>query len=69
MAKDSAVDRAEAAENQLRDANFRVDKAKEEKEMLTKKFSQIKHDLETSQSELVNANLNLETKEKTLHSV
>ena len=69
IAKDNAVDRAEIAENQLRDANLRVDKAKEETLTLTKKFSQIKHDLETSQEELINTNVKLELKEKTLHAV
>lgn len=69
VAKDSAVDRAEIAENQLRDANIRVDKANEEMQALNKKYQQIKHDLETSQEEMINANVKLELKEKTLHAV
>ena len=69
MAKDEAVDRAETAETALRDANFRVEKAKEEMMALEKKYSQIRNDLTTSQEELVKANEKLELKEKTLHQV
>lgn len=69
IAKDEAVDRAESAENSLRDANFRVEKAKEEMMALEKKYSQIRHDLETSHDELGMANEKLELREKTLHQV
>ena len=69
VAKDEAVDRAESAENSLRDANFRVEKAKEETMTLEKKYQQIKSDLVTAQEEFVKANEKLEQKEKTLHQV
>ena len=69
VAKDNAIDRAEAAEIQLRDANLRVDKAKEEMGILSKKYQQIKHELDTSQTELTKTNEMLELKEKALHAV
>lgn len=69
IAKDNAVDRADAAEIQLRDANLRVDKAKEEMGILSKKFQQIKHELNTSQTELTKTNETLDLKEKALHAV
>lgn len=69
VAKDEAVDRAETAENALRDANFRVEKAKEEAMALEKKYAQIRNDLTTAQEEMVKANEKLEMKEKTLHQV
>lgn len=69
MAKDEAVDRAETAENALRDANFRVEKAKEETMALEKKLSQLRNDLTTSQDELLKANEKLDLREKTLAKV
>ena len=69
VAKDEAVDRAETAENSLRDANFRGEKAKEETMALEKKYTQIRNDLTASQEEMVKANEKLELKEKTLHQV
>ena len=63
------MDRAETAENSLKDALFRVEKAKEEKLTLEKKLTQIKNDLLTSSEELEKASEKLDLKEKALHQV
>ncbi|KAG9511244.1 hypothetical protein GZH46_00191 [Fragariocoptes setiger] len=66
LEKDNAVDRAEQAEQQARDANLRAEKAEEEVRGLQKKIQQIENELDTVQENLSQANVKLEEKEKTL---
>ena len=67
--KDNALDKMETAENQLRDANMRGEKANEETMILENKLKQIENELVNSQNELENTTKRLEDKEKTLTNV
>lgn len=69
LEKDNAVDRAEQAEQQARDANLRAEKSEEEVRALQKKIQQIENELDQVQEGLSQANVKLEEKEKTLQNV
>lgn len=69
LEKDNAVDRAEQAEQQARDANLRAEKSEEEVRGLQKKIQQIENELDQVQEQLSQANVKLEEKEKTLQNV
>lgn len=69
LEKDNAVDRAEQAEQQARDANLRAEKSEEEVRGLQKKIQLIENELDQVQEQLSQANVKLEEKEKTLQNV
>ena len=69
LEKDNAVDRAEQAEQQARDANLRAEKSEEEVRGLQKKIQLIENELDQVQEQLSAANVKLEEKEKTLQNV
>lgn len=69
LEKDNAVDRAEQAEQQARDANMRAEKSEEEVRVLQKKIQQIENELDQVQEDLSQANVKLEEKEKALLTV
>jgi tropomyosin-1 len=69
LEKDNAVDRAEQAEQQARDANLRAEKSEEEVRALQKKIQQIENELDQVQESLSQANAKLEEKEKLLQNV
>merc|ERR1739844_426175 len=64
LEKDNAMDRADACEQQAKDANLRAEKAEEEVRDLQKKMQQLESDLDITQEKLMNANQRLEEKEK-----
>merc|ERR1712045_712156 len=66
LEKDNAMDRADACEQQAKDANLRAEKAEEEVRDLQKKMQQLESDLDITQEKLMNANQRLEEKEKAL---
>merc|ERR1712001_141580 len=69
LEKDNAMDRADACEQQAKDANLRKKKAKEEVEALEKKMQQLENELSQTQTNLETATKNLEEKEKALQNV
>merc|ERR1712001_813169 len=68
LEKDNAMDRADACEQQAKDANLRAERAEEEVRELQKKMQQLENDLDQTQEKLMNANKNLEEKEKALQN-
>merc|ERR1712240_664177 len=60
LEKDNAMDRADACEQQAKDANLRAEKAEEEVRDLQKKMQQLESDLDVTQEKLLNANQKLE---------
>uniref|UniRef100_T1KZW1 Tropomyosin n=1 Tax=Tetranychus urticae TaxID=32264 RepID=T1KZW1_TETUR len=66
--KDNAMDRADAAEVSLREANARVSKAEEEIMILEKRLTQIQEDLVHATEQLAKTNEELESKEKNVHA-
>merc|ERR1712226_1694810 len=68
LEKDNAMDRADACEQQAKDANLRAERAKEEVEALEKKMQQLEHELTQTQTNLDTATHNLEEKEKALQN-
>merc|ERR1711884_1002488 len=54
------MDRADACEQQAKDANLRAEKAEEEVRDLQKKMQQLESDLDVTQEKLLNANQMLE---------
>merc|ERR1712012_765092 len=60
LEKDNAMDRADACEQQAKDANLRAEKAEEEVRDLQKKMQQLESDLDVTQEKLLNANQRLE---------
>merc|ERR1711881_186107 len=66
LEKDNAMDRADACEQQAKDANLRAERAEEEVRELQKKMQQLENDLDQTQEKLMNANQTL--KEKSPHS-
>merc|ERR1719433_788639 len=54
------MDRADACEQQAKDANLRAEKAEEEVRDLQKKMQQLESDLDITQEKLMNANQRLE---------
>merc|ERR1711884_453840 len=54
------MDRADACEQQAKDANLRAEKAEEEVRDLQKKMQQLESDLDVTQEKLLNANQKLE---------
>merc|ERR1711992_440383 len=66
LEKDNAMDRADACEQQAKDANLRAEKAEEEVRDLQKKMQQLESDLDVTQEKLLNANQKLEEKEEAL---
>uniref|UniRef100_A0A090X7M0 Putative tropomyosin n=1 Tax=Ixodes ricinus TaxID=34613 RepID=A0A090X7M0_IXORI len=68
LEKDNAVDRAETAEQQSRDAALRAEKAEEEVRSLQKKIQSIENELDQVQEQLPQANNKLEEKDKALQA-
>merc|ERR1712213_36432 len=68
LEKDNAMDRADACEQQAKDANLRAERAKEEVEALEKKMVQLENELVSTTTNLMNANQRLEEKEKALQN-
>merc|ERR1712193_408670 len=68
LEKDNAMDRADACEQQAKDANLRAERAEEEVRDLQKKMQQLENDLDQTQEKLMNANQRLEEKEKALQN-
>merc|ERR1712002_666859 len=68
LEKDNAMDRADACEQQAKDANLRAERAEEEVRELQKKMQQLENDLDQTQEKLMNANQRLEEKEKALQN-
>merc|ERR1712130_773546 len=56
LEKDNAMDRADACEQQAKDANLRAERAEEEVRELQKKMQQLENDLDQTQEKLMNAN-------------
>merc|ERR1712107_752873 len=59
LEKDNAMDRADACEQQAKDANLRAERAEEEVRELQKKMQQLENDLDQTQEKLMNANQRL----------
>merc|ERR1711944_244495 len=68
LEKDNAMDRADACEQQAKDANLRAERAEEEVRELQKKMQQLENDLDRTKEKLMNANQRLEEKEKALQN-
>merc|ERR1719385_625441 len=60
LEKDNAMDRADACEQQAKDANLRAEKAEEEVRDLQKKMQQLESDLDVTQEKLLNATQKLD---------
>ena len=67
--KDFALERADACDQQSKEANRREEKLMDEVRELAKKLMQMQQDLQSNKSQLVQSNLNLEKKEKAFLSV
>merc|ERR1712051_790319 len=66
LEKDNAMDRADACEQQAKDANLRAERAEEEVRDLQKRMNAVENDLDSTQEKLMNANGTLEEKDKAL---
>merc|ERR1712088_913129 len=55
LEKDNAMDRADACEQQAKDANLRAERAEEEVRELQKKMQQLENDLDQTQEKLMTA--------------
>lgn len=62
--KDLALERADACDQQSKEANRREEKLLDEVCALAKKLSQMQQDLKINKSQLIQSNLNLERKER-----
>merc|ERR1712020_269005 len=60
LEKDKSMDRADACEQQAKDANLRAERAEEEVRELQKKMQQLESDLDVTQEKLENSNVKLE---------
>ncbi|XP_013791513.2 tropomyosin-like, partial [Limulus polyphemus] len=67
--KENAVDRAEVAEQQCRDANARAEKAEEEARILQQKIQCLENELDSAQELVTDANARLAEKDKSLQNV
>merc|ERR1712203_310603 len=56
LGKDNAMDRADACEQQAKDANLRAERAEEEVRDLQKRMNAVENDLDSTQKKLMNAN-------------
>lgn len=62
--KELAVDRADACEQQSKEANRREERLRDQVKELEKKLAQMKSDLEVSRHQLSGSNASLEDKER-----
>ncbi|XP_076332900.1 tropomyosin-like [Tachypleus tridentatus] len=67
--KENAVDRAEVAERQCREANARVEKAEEEVRVLQQKIQCLENELDSVQELVTGTNTSLAEKDKSLQNV
>ena len=67
--KDLAIEKADACDQQSKEAKRKEEKLMDEVRQLSKKLSQMQQDLELNKTQLVQSNFNLDRKEKALMSV
>ncbi|KAL3998788.1 Tropomyosin like family protein [Acanthocheilonema viteae] len=67
--KDNALDRADAAEEKVRQMTDKLERIEEELRDTQKKMMQTENDLDKAQEDLAVANTNLEDKEKKVQEV